>query len=104
MNPHLRPKGRTETAILMSVTNAMGWLIVDWSKPGADVCGVHDFHPAWIFSDLVLLERAQLGKDSGSTYVPTLPLQFAIHFSRWIHGADNDWSGSSARRVSLVVA
>lgn len=32
MNPYQRPKGLTETAILMSITNAMGWLIVDWSK------------------------------------------------------------------------
>jgi len=30
-----RPKGLTETAILMSLTNALGWLIVDWSKPHA---------------------------------------------------------------------
>jgi hypothetical protein len=35
MNPYQRPKGLTETAILMSITNAMGWLIVDWSKPHA---------------------------------------------------------------------
>jgi len=35
MNDLQRPKGLTETAILMSITNAMGWLIVDWSKPSA---------------------------------------------------------------------
>ena len=35
MNPYQRPKGLTETAILMSITNAMGWLIVDWSTPHA---------------------------------------------------------------------
>jgi hypothetical protein len=35
MNPYPRPKGLTETAIFMSVMNAMGWLIVDWTKPGA---------------------------------------------------------------------
>jgi len=35
MDPSQRPKGLTETAILMSVTNAMGWLIVDWSKSNA---------------------------------------------------------------------
>lgn len=29
------PKGLTETAVLMSLTNALGWLIVDWSKPNA---------------------------------------------------------------------
>ena len=30
-----RPKGLTATAIFMSITNAMGWAIIDWSKPGA---------------------------------------------------------------------
>jgi hypothetical protein len=32
-----RPKGLTETSILMSITNAMGWAIIDWSKPRANV-------------------------------------------------------------------
>lgn len=40
MDPQPRPKGVTETAVLMSMTNALGWLIVDWSKP----------HAAMIFS------------------------------------------------------
>jgi hypothetical protein len=35
MNPNQRPRGLTETAILMSIPNAMGWLIVDWSKSNA---------------------------------------------------------------------
>jgi hypothetical protein len=35
MNSDERPKGLTETSALMSITNAMGWLIVDWSKPKA---------------------------------------------------------------------
>jgi hypothetical protein len=35
MNPANRPKGLTETSILMSITNAMGWAIIDWSKPSA---------------------------------------------------------------------
>ena len=35
MDPRPRPKGLTETAVVMAVTNAMGWLIVDWSKPHA---------------------------------------------------------------------
>jgi len=30
-----RPKGLTETAVLMSFTNALGWFIVDWSRPYA---------------------------------------------------------------------
>lgn len=30
-----RPKGLTETAVLMALTNALGWLIVDWSNPHA---------------------------------------------------------------------
>jgi hypothetical protein len=30
-----RPKGISETAVLMSLTNALGWIIVDWSKPDA---------------------------------------------------------------------
>jgi hypothetical protein len=32
-----RPKGLTETSILMSIANAMGWTIIDWSKPNAQV-------------------------------------------------------------------
>jgi hypothetical protein len=32
-----RPKGLTETSIFMSITNAMGWAIIDWSKPNARV-------------------------------------------------------------------
>ena len=35
MNSQPRPKGLTETAVLMSVTNTLGWLIVDWSKSNA---------------------------------------------------------------------
>jgi hypothetical protein len=35
MSMHPRPKGLTETAVLMSLTNALGWLIVDWSNPRA---------------------------------------------------------------------
>jgi hypothetical protein len=30
-----RPRGLTETAVAMSITNAMGWAIVDWSLPTA---------------------------------------------------------------------
>jgi hypothetical protein len=30
-----RPEGLAATAILMSITNAMGWMIIDWSKPHA---------------------------------------------------------------------
>lgn len=37
MNTEPRPKGITETAVLMSLTNALGWLTVDWSKPNAAV-------------------------------------------------------------------
>jgi hypothetical protein len=28
-----RPRGLAETALLMCVTNAMGWALVDWTKP-----------------------------------------------------------------------
>jgi hypothetical protein len=35
MNVDERPKGLTATAIFMSITNAMGWAIIDWSKPHA---------------------------------------------------------------------
>jgi len=34
MSPN-RPKGLSATALLMSVTNAMGWFIVDWNRPHA---------------------------------------------------------------------
>jgi hypothetical protein len=32
-----RPKGLTATSIFMSITNAMGWAIIDWSKPNARI-------------------------------------------------------------------
>ena len=35
MRDSKRPKGLTETSIFMSITNAMGWAIIDWSKPNA---------------------------------------------------------------------
>ena len=35
MSTQPRPRGLTETSVLMSLTNALGWLIVDWSKPHA---------------------------------------------------------------------
>jgi hypothetical protein len=37
MRDSKRPKGLTETSIFMSITNAMGWAIIDWSKPNAPV-------------------------------------------------------------------
>jgi len=37
MSGYERPKGLTETSLLMSITNAMGWAIIDWSKPNARV-------------------------------------------------------------------
>jgi hypothetical protein len=30
-----KPRWLTETSLLMSITNAMGWAIIDWSKPTA---------------------------------------------------------------------
>src|ERR1700722_1386574 len=35
--PRRTAKGLTETSILMSITNAMGWAIIDWSIPRANV-------------------------------------------------------------------
>jgi hypothetical protein len=35
MSVYERPKGLTATAIFMSITNAMGWAIIDWSEPHA---------------------------------------------------------------------
>jgi hypothetical protein len=35
MSVYERPKGLTATAIFMSITNAMGWAVIDWSKPHA---------------------------------------------------------------------
>jgi len=37
MNGNGRPKGLTETSVLMSITNAMGWAIIDWSMPKAQI-------------------------------------------------------------------
>lgn len=30
-----RPKGLAGTSVAMSITNAMGWAIIDWTKPNA---------------------------------------------------------------------
>jgi hypothetical protein len=35
MDAYQRPKGLKATAVLMSITNAFGWFIVDWSRPYA---------------------------------------------------------------------
>lgn len=35
MDTYQRPKVLTGTGVLMSLTNALGWLIVDWSNPHA---------------------------------------------------------------------
>jgi hypothetical protein len=99
-----RPKGLTETAVVMSVTNAMGWLIVDWSKPHAATTFV--LFTIFILVGYLVIWFYWQGRNwaRGSTYVPALPIQFAIHFPRRIHGAVNDWGGSGARRVFIVVA
>jgi len=48
MDAYQRPNGLTETAVLMSLTNALGWLIVDWSKP-------HAATTFWLFTILILV-------------------------------------------------
>jgi hypothetical protein len=35
MPSYPRPRGLTETSVIMAITNALGWAIIDWSKPGA---------------------------------------------------------------------
>lgn len=47
MEAHQRPKGLTETAVLMSLMNALGWFIVDWSNP-------HAATTFWLFSIFIL--------------------------------------------------
>ena len=37
MSDSERPKGLTGTAVFMSVTNAMAWAIIDWSKPDSRI-------------------------------------------------------------------
>jgi hypothetical protein len=37
MNGNGRPRGLTETSLLMCITNAMGWAIIDWSLPKAKI-------------------------------------------------------------------
>ena len=48
MIPYQRPKGLTETAVFMSLTNALGWFIVDWSNPHAAII-------FWIFTIFILI-------------------------------------------------
>jgi len=37
MDSYQRPTGLTETAVFMSLTNALGWFNVDWSNPHAEI-------------------------------------------------------------------
>jgi hypothetical protein len=48
MEAYQRPKGLTETAVLMSLTNALGWFIVDWSNP-------HAATTFWLFTIFILV-------------------------------------------------
>ena len=61
-----RPKGLTETSVLMSITNAMGWAIIDWSKRNAShyFHRVHHAHFRGLCGYLVLLERSELGENT----------------------------------------
>jgi len=47
MEAYPRPKGLTETAALMSLTNALGWFTVDWSHP-------HAATTFWLFTVFIL--------------------------------------------------
>jgi hypothetical protein len=53
MGSYERPKGLAETSIFMSITNAMGWAIIDWSKPKAHVIFV--LFTAFILIDYLVI-------------------------------------------------
>ena len=48
MDAYRRPNGLTETAVFMSLTNALGWFIVDWSRP-------HAATTFWLFTIFILI-------------------------------------------------
>ena len=78
MDAYQRPKGRTETAVLMSFTNALGWFIVDWSRPYAvttfclfTILIIVGYLVIWFYWQghnwarvLVLLTPSRLGRES----------------------------------------
>jgi hypothetical protein len=80
MNPWQRLKGLTETAILMSVTNAMGWLIIDWSKSNASTTFV--LFTIFILVGYLVIWFYWKGQNWArifpSTYVRAVPLQSAV--------------------------
>jgi hypothetical protein len=72
------PKGLRETAVFMSITNAMGWAVIDWSKPDSRVLFIA-FTIFIVIGYVVIwfyLEGSKLGKEPCTLDILSLPLQF----------------------------
>jgi hypothetical protein len=84
MSVNERPVGLTATAILMSITNAMGWAIIDWSKP-------HAFTTFFFFTDFIVIGYAVLwfywqGRNWARILVLLTSLQCLYNLRHWDHG------------------
>ncbi|MFZ0882715.1 MAG: hypothetical protein WAN14_04910, partial [Candidatus Acidiferrales bacterium] len=79
-----RPNGLTETAILMCITNAMGWAIIDWSKPNAHVVFV-------IFTIIIAIDYVAIwfywqGRNWARILVLLTSLLCLYNLRHWNHG------------------
>ena len=101
-----RPKGITETAVLMSLTNALGWLIVDWSKPHAAM--VFSLFTVFILAGYVVIWFYWQGRNWARVLVLLTSLLCLYNLRYFFHSgiimADYDWGRSATRSFSFVLA
>jgi hypothetical protein len=84
MNVDKRPKGLTTTAIFMSITNAMGWAIIDWSKPHARTIFV--MFTVTIAIGYVVIWFYWKGKNWARILVLLTSLLCLYNLRQWNHG------------------
>ena len=78
-----RPKGLTETSVLMSITNAMGWAIIDWSKRNASITFI-------VFTVLIFVGYAVIwfywkGRNWARILVLLTSILSLYNVSGWVH-------------------
>jgi hypothetical protein len=84
MNVGERPRGLTATAIFMSITNAMGWTIIDWSKPHAGAIFV--IFTVTIAIGYVVIWFYWKGENWARTLVLLTSLLCLYNLRHWNHG------------------
>lgn len=91
-----RPPGLTATAIFMSITNAMGWAIIDWSKPRAHTIFV--IFTVFIAIGYVVIWFYWKGRNWARILVLLTSLLCLYNLRHWNHGgtAERLMSGTEA--------